>query len=343
VKLGDRVLEEASIGITLTGPRHEGCPTLFVNDAFCEITGYDREDVIGKDHNFLQGPTTEESATERLQHGLDEGESVSTELLTYRADGTPFWNRVEIEPVRDGDGTVTHFLGFQRDVTDERIAVREASRHEERIERLTSDLTHDIKTPLSVAQGNLDLLADEVDDDARERIETIDDALDRSLELLSEFRTLVETGASVHDPGRTDLGDLIDDTWAGAAPETATIDTHGDFGSVIADRKRLRRLFENVFSNAVEHADTDVTVTVGSLPDGFYVADDGPGIPAEERDAVFDAGFTTREDGHGSGLAIVEQIADAHGWKIAVTESADGGARFEFTGIRLPRRLPTDD
>ncbi len=343
VDLGDRVLEEASIGITLTGPRHEGCPILFVNDAFCEITGYDREDVIGTDHNFLQGPATEESSKETLRRGLDQGKSASTELLNYRADGTPFWNRVEIEPVRDGNGTVTHFLGFQRDVTDERMAVREASRHEERIERLTSDLSHDIKTPLSVAQGNLDLLADEVDDDARERIETVEDALDRSLELLSEFRTLVETGASVHDPERTDLGDLIDDAWAGAAPERATLEIAGDLDSVLADRQRLRRLFENVFSNAVEHADADVTVTVGSLPDGFYVADDGPGIPPEERDAVFDAGFTTCEEGHGSGLAIVEEIADAHGWEIEVTESATGGARFEFTGIRLPRRLPTDE
>ena len=342
IDLGDRVLQEASIGITLTGPRREGCPILFVNDAFCAITGYDREEVIGESHNFLQGPATEASSKEVLRRGLDEGESVSTELLNYRADGTPFWNRVEIEPVRERDGTVTHFLGFQRDVTDERMAVREASRHEERIERLTSDLSHDIKTPLSVAQGHLDLLAEEADDDARERIETIDDALDRSLELLSEFRTLVETGASVHDPEQTDLDGLVADAWAAAAAETATLETDDELGSVLADRKRLQRLFENLFRNAVEHGDAEVTVTVGILPDGFYVADDGPGIPAAKREQVFDAGFTTDERGHGSGLAIVEQIADAHGWNIEVTESEESGARFQFSGIRLPRRLPSE-
>jgi len=343
VDLGSRVLEEASIGITLTGPRREGCPILFVNDAFCEITGYDRAEVIGASHNFLQGPATEESSKEVLREGIDEGRSVDAELLNYRADGTPFWNRVEIEPVRDTDGTITHFLGFQRDVTAERIAVREASRHEERIERLTSDLSHDIKTPLSVAQGHLELLTDEVDDDARDRLDTIDDALDRSLELVAEFRTLIETGASVHDPERTPLDELVADAWASAAPETATLAVDGDLGSVLADRKRLRRLFENLFSNSVEHAGDDVTVTVGTLPDGFYVADDGPGIPDGKRDRVFDAGYSSRGRSHGSGLAIVEQIVDAHGWEIELTVSTAGGARFEFSGIRLPRRLPSEN
>ncbi|GAB7094418.1 hypothetical protein JCM30237_15700 [Halolamina litorea] len=340
VDLGARVLEEASIGITLTGPRREGCPILFVNDAFCAITGYDREDVIGESHNFLQGPATEQRATETLRRGLDEGESVDTELLNYRADGTPFWNRVEIEPVREEDGTVTHFLGFQRDVTDERMAVREASRHEERIERLTSDLSHDIKTPLSVAQGHLELLAEEGSVDP-ERVETIDDALDRSLELLSEFRTLVETGASVHDPAEVDLDALVAEAWGSAAAEEATLSID-EPGQVLADPQRLKRLFENLFRNSIDHAGADVHVTVGALPNGFYVADDGPGVPPAERDRVFDSGYSSRDDGHGSGLAIVEQIVDAHGWGVEVTGSEAGGARFEFTGIRLPRRLPSE-
>ncbi|MFB6281183.1 MAG: sensor histidine kinase, partial [Haloferacaceae archaeon] len=76
-----------------------------------------------------------------------------------------------------------------------------------------------------------------------------------------------------------------------------------------------------------------VTVTVGDLPDGFYVEDDGPGIPAEERETAFDAGYTTADDGAGFGLAIVSEIAEAHGWSVAATEGTEGGARFEFTGV----------
>jgi len=78
-----------------------------------------------------------------------------------------------------------------------------------------------------------------------------------------------------------------------------------------------------------------VAVTVGALPDGFYIEDDGPGIPADERDDVFDAGYSTTEEGTGFGLSIVQQIADAHGWDIRVTDGSDGGARFEITGVEF--------
>ncbi|MFB6075189.1 MAG: sensor histidine kinase, partial [Haloarculaceae archaeon] len=87
--------------------------------------------------------------------------------------------------------------------------------------------------------------------------------------------------------------------------------------------------------DAVEHGPDDVTVRVGSLADGFFVEDDGPGVPVAERDVVFEAGHSTREDGTGFGLAIVAEIADAHGWDVELTEGADGGARFEFTGARV--------
>lgn len=102
-----------------------------------------------------------------------------------------------------------------------------------------------------------------------------------------------------------------------------------------ADPDRLQRLFENLFRNAIEHAGPDVAVTVGALPNppGFFVADDGRGIPQEERDEVFESGYSTGESGTGFGLATVQEIADAHGWRISVTESADQGARFEITGV----------
>jgi signal transduction histidine kinase len=79
-----------------------------------------------------------------------------------------------------------------------------------------------------------------------------------------------------------------------------------------------------------------VTITVGRVGDGLYVADDGPGIPEENRDDAFEPGFSTNRSGTGFGLDIVQEIVDAHGWEITVTESADGGARFEITGMDLP-------
>jgi signal transduction histidine kinase len=92
---------------------------------------------------------------------------------------------------------------------------------------------------------------------------------------------------------------------------------------------------ENLFRNSVDHGGVDVTITVGALDggDGFYVADDGEGIPEAEREKVFDTGYTTTSDGTGFGLNIVAEIAEAHGWAVEAVEAADGGARFEFTGV----------
>jgi signal transduction histidine kinase len=76
-------------------------------------------------------------------------------------------------------------------------------------------------------------------------------------------------------------------------------------------------------------------MTIGELDDGFYIEDDGPGIPEDERDDVFDAGFSTNEEGNGFGLSIVKRIVEAHGWEICITESSEGGTRFEITGVEF--------
>ena len=105
--------------------------------------------------------------------------------------------------------------------------------------------------------------------------------------------------------------------------------------TVRADRTRLQQLLENLLRNAIEHGGRGVTITVGELDDGFYVEDDGSGISEDERDDVFEAGYTTAEDGTGFGLSIVKQVTDAHEWDIRATDSSDGGARFEITDVEF--------
>ena len=105
--------------------------------------------------------------------------------------------------------------------------------------------------------------------------------------------------------------------------------------TIRADQGRLRQLLANLLRNAVDHGGDDVTVRVDEMEDGFYVADDGQGIPEAEREDVFEAGYSTADDGTGFGLNIVQEIATAHGWNSRIMESADGGARFEFTGVEF--------
>jgi len=102
--------------------------------------------------------------------------------------------------------------------------------------------------------------------------------------------------------------------------------------TVPADPARLRQAFENLFRNANDHSEA-ATVVVTTTPEGFAVEDDGIGIDPDDREDLFAFGYSTNEEGTGIGLAVVKRIIEAHGWRITVGESDDGGACFEVTGV----------
>ncbi len=132
------------------------------------------------------------------------------------------------------------------------------------------------------------------------------------------------------------LADVAERSWQTVETGSATLETHATH-TLSADRSQLQELFENLYRNAVEHGGDEVTVHVGTMDDGFYVADTGPGVSESDREEVFEAGYSTAEDGTGFGLRIVEQVANAHGREVTVTESEHGGARFEVTGTEHTR------
>ncbi|AXG06967.1 hybrid sensor histidine kinase/response regulator [Haloplanus rubicundus] len=204
-------------------------------------------------------------------------------------------------------------------------------RQNERLERFASIVSHDLRNPLQVAQGRLT----HVDPgDTAEHLDEAVDALDRMEELVDDLLDLARDGRDIDATESVDVADTARSAWSNVEAPASTLGVDVA-GTATADAGRLTQLFENLFRNAVEHADdrSSVGVTVGALDDGFYVADDGPGIPESERDDVFEAGYTTNEDGTGFGLDIVREIVDAHGWSISITESETGGARFEITGL----------
>jgi signal transduction histidine kinase len=128
---------------------------------------------------------------------------------------------------------------------------------------------------------------------------------------------------------------LVMDVWETLGVNEATLEMDIPTETTIqADRGLLQNLFENLFRNAIEHNEQPVTITVGTLDgDGLYIADGGKGPPSENPEMIFEQGYTTDSDSLGFGLSIVEEIANAHGWEIHITDSANGGARFEITGI----------
>ena len=201
-------------------------------------------------------------------------------------------------------------------------------RQNERLEEFASVVSHDLRNPLAVATGRLELAREQCDCD---HLAAVADAHERMDTLVEELLWVAREGERVQATEPVALAAFARDCWDGLATADASLRVRTD-RRVRAKPSRLRQLFENLFANAVEHAG-DVTVTVGALEGGFHVADDGPGIPPERREAVFEAGYSTAADGTGFGLSIVRQVADAHGWTVRAAESAAGGARFEVTGV----------
>ena len=224
----------------------------------------------------------------------------------------------------------------ERAVRDREHELREQNA---RLEEFTNIVSHDLRNPLSVVRGQLELARETGDDEHFDRAEV---SLTRIEDLVSDMLTLAKQGMVVGETEALYLEVVVRRAWEAVEAEGADLTVASDLG-LVADQSRLQQLLENLFRNSVEHgtdhdAATDgVALTVGVLDDaaGFYVADDGPGIPAAEREHVFDPGFSTEEQGTGFGLAIVQQIATAHGWSVALTEGDEGGVRFEFTDVEL--------
>jgi signal transduction histidine kinase len=219
------------------------------------------------------------------------------------------------------------------DISERKEKERGLRRERDRLDEFAGFVSHDLRGPLNLASGYLALAREEHDSDS---LAAIDRALGRMEQLITDLLRLAREGEAVGEVSPVSIGDLATQCWQHIETADARLEVASP-PTVMADRSRLTTLLENVVRNAVEHGGTDVTITVGALADeaGFFVADDGSGVPRDDWDTVFESGYSTNNEGTGFGLAIVEQVVEAHGWEISVAESADGGARFEVTGVEV--------
>ncbi len=163
-----RAIEASAQGVTIADARREGEPLIYANAAFERITGYDTDEVLGRNCRFLQGERTDSEATTKVREAIDDRKPVSVELLNYRKNGTPFWNRLEVVPVRNREGEVTHFLGLQQDVTERRT-------QQERLSVLDRVLRHNIRNRMNVVSGTADLLLERLPDTSDDETDGTDE------------------------------------------------------------------------------------------------------------------------------------------------------------------------
>jgi len=230
----------------------------------------------------------------------------------------------------DRDAEVAEMLATHVVTALDRLSAEATIRRErDRLEEFASILSHDLRNPLNVAQGRLEFIKSGGEG---EHLPAIERALDRMERLIEDMLTLAREGAAVGETERVALRAVANRGWNNIATDSAALEIESSV-QIDADDSRLNQLFENLYRNAIEHGGNAVTIHVGTLENGFYIEDTGPGIPESERDDVFESGYTTNQDGTGFGLAIVKRIVEAHGWEITVTTGRDGGARFEISGV----------
>lgn len=273
------------------------------------------------------------AAVEDEEDRLAEGESTVLEHRIVRPDGEVRWVEARTFPIHDASGNQTQVVGVSLDITDRKRAELELEDQIDRLERFASVVSHDLRNPLNAAQGYLQLAEEECEYEHQYH-DPIERALDRIGTLITSILTLARRGYSI-ERERVDVAEAARAAWSMAGRAGATLAVDDDLGAVSADPSLVQQLFENTFRNAIEHGGRDVTVRVGPLADGngFYVADDGPGIPEPDRERLFDEGYSVSKDGVSLGTMIIKQIVDAHGWTIDVTDAADGGARFEIANV----------
>ena len=220
---------------------------------------------------------------------------------------------------------LTRWIGYELDRESHHRAL---DTQNERLSEFAGVLAHDLRAPLASVRGytELALESDAVSGSDAEDLRQVLDAADRMKTLISETLALARDGADVGERTPVKLGAVTRDAWATVDPETATLVVESD-RELLADESRLRQLLENLLRNVDDHCGPATTVTVRGTDDGFVVADDGPGLPADVADSVFDGDY----DSPRLGLLTVERVASGHGWRGEVT--VDDGTRFTFSGV----------
>lgn len=277
-----------------------------------------------------------ESAYQELVTG--DTEWIRVEYRTHPDNGPIQWVETYVRLNNTGEGR--QLVAISTDITERKEYEQELADQNERLEQVASVLSHDLRNPLQVAMGHVELAqeansADHLDTVAR-MLEQMEDWIDDMLASIENGESIIRGGGMTKATETADLSETAKASWERVSTADATLNIETE-QTVRAGQASLQQLFENLFRNAVEHGGSNVTVTVGSLedPDGFYVGDDGQGLSEVNESQMFDAGYTTAEAGTGLGLHIVSEIIEAHDWEISVTESKAGGARFEITGVTI--------
>lgn len=261
-------------------------------------------------------------AAYRDEMGLLDGETDRVEVEEF-LDLTAEYVLTKKVPWYDSDGNIQGLVGLTQDITARKTREHDIRRQHERMVKVALLAAHKFRNELQIAHGRLELL----DRDAEE-LSHVEESLSRLSAVVDTVVDLSRQETEASDRKPVWLSRLSREVWETLSESQAELRIEDD-ARLVADQESAGLLMQFLFQNALEHVGPSVTVTVGSTPEGFYVADDGPGVDVDPPERVFDAGYTTVEGNTGFGLYIARMVAADLGWEIELSESDAGGMRFD--------------
>lgn len=356
LKLIKAAVEHVSHSVVITTAELEapGPRIVYVTPAFSRMTGYSKNELLGKTPRILQGPNTDRNLLAKMRKQLAQGQSFSGELINYRKDRSEYLVELTLDPVRDANERITHWIAVQQDVTERRRA-EETLAQAERLASIgtaMAGLSHESRNALQRIQASLDELAELSAD--RPELMTHIACIRRSQDDLFQLYEEVREFAS---PVRLDLrtcylDNILYDTWATLAIKregrTIWFRVHPDNMDLqcevdeFAMRQTLRNILENSLAACRDPVEIDVSFADvsyrGQLAVQVSLRDNGPGLGEEQQRRIFDEFYTTKPDGTGLGMAIVKRLVEAHGGQVAIASDCRSGAEIHVTLPRVRRR-----
>lgn len=368
IRLQQLAMDTAINGIIITDPQKEDNPITYVNQGFLKSTGYEKEEVIGRNCKFLQGEGTDSQAVKEISEAVKQGGTHRVTLLNYRKNGEAFWNDLQITPVLDEQGKVTHFVGVQHDVS-ELMRAQQALKNANEAAKIANEaksaflatMSHELRTPMTVVLGFADMLKSESNDpEYLEKVDTIKRNGTYLLALLNDILDLskVEAGKLRFNCEDISIRTVMAEVEAlmQIRAREMRVPLRFEFGDhlpekIIADATRVRQIFVNLISNALKFSDSGEVIvsTFTSLEDDkeflkISVRDFGIGISENQLAELFtpfnQASRPTNRNsgGTGLGLSISKRLAEGIGGFIDVESKLGEGSCFTFS---LPIKMAT--
>lgn len=326
----------------------------YVNPRFTEITGYSREEILGKNPRILKSTQTSPDVYNELWKAISSGGEWHGELHNKRKNGESYWAKVSISPIKNSDGIITHYLGVQEDITEHKRARSALQKYATELERSNQELqqfayvaSHDLQEPLRMITSYLSLLESrykgKLDEDADEFIHYAVDGAIRMKQLIKDLLEYSRVGTHGHPFKKTDSQKVLDKTLQNlevAILENNVSITHGRLPRVVGDEMQISQLFQNLISNAIKFRSNQLPqIHVGARRKNgqwvFSVKDNGIGIEKEYANRIFvifqRLHSATKYPGTGIGLALCKKIVERHGGRIWFDSVLGEGSVFHFT------------